>query len=1059
MSRFTTTKTSLTDFLVSAGHVIETITLCVFAPTVGEYVNRTADSTIVVQAPTAIQRMAIDAQASISTSSTDEQKDDNEDQIIPVQVLIPAGNEKKKWPAKFAPKRWFRKHVKIPTNEAQSITVGSTTRKNRRNFFSLVIHGKKRIHYTERIDANDNLEREVETGELPIPTGTKELKDAHAKDDGDYGTAGDLNSMTTELDDDDRSISVRYLTACIAELQGEQEKRMQECGVVADDIPAMFLNHINQNITDENMKASMADAGGVYELGDMTLLVLFELPEVDDANRGYHATTTSTAPLADTTQSSPVSDAEADMSSPIENPAEHKTILSRADTSPRPNTGSTKEQVSLLAKDTIDRDLKLPVCVGESIHVTMHDVNHKTLESAEEHVVASEQRTSTLDELPLVTNACVECVECTENDNDGGMDWIDADISFGDILSRPYEPVSAHESTTAITAASAEAEYTPANTCDDSLVSEVSLTDIVVNTAAEHEINTIQALADTSPWPNAGPTNEQVSLLAKDTINNGVCDAEPDMSSPIENPADHETIRALADTSPEQNAGSTNEHVSPPLAKDYRDMQLPACVEESMQVTIHDVTHKTFESDNEHVVASEHCTSALDELPLVTYACVECTENDNDGGMNWIDADISFGDILSQSYEPVAVRECTTAITAVSAEAEDTHTDIPDDFFVSDVSFTDILFNTAAEHDINTIRPLADTTPERNEGSTNEQVSPLATDTIDRDMKLPVCAGESMHVTMHDVDWIEADISFGDILSQPYESVSAHESTTAMTAVSAEAEDTPADICDGFYVSDVSFTGILLNTVGRESENDSTPSEHSTDRSTTPMMGSGISSPVSTTATTPIEASDDTIVGSEKELFAEILFVNDEEWCLPAPDDDGCCSKVSVSSSVAAAEIERKTDITAPVTEYSHVVIPADCRALYIPVDAPVQDLESQDTHHVTPSQFASRTLSRVKSVLTSSFCSVLDTSETISDILFSFPPSIRRVLMSDLNTKDIFHGTCDHANPTGCANCSDKLDYLKRVRYGITASSCSDEDESVKMTRVRDSVLRRWRL
>ncbi|KAK9334964.1 hypothetical protein V1521DRAFT_441302 [Lipomyces starkeyi] len=707
--------------------------------------------------------------------------------------------------------------------------------------------------------------------------------------------------------------------------------------------------------------------------------------------------------------------------------------------------------------------MKLAVCVGESMyvtimqHVTMHDVNHKTLETDEDHVVASKHRTSTLDELPLVTYACVEC---TENDNDGGVHWIDADISFGDILSRPYEPVSAHESTTAVTAASTEAECTPADTCDDFLVSEVSLTDIVVNTAAEHEINTIQALADTSARPNAGSTNEHVSLLAKDTIDNGVCDAEADMSSPIENPADDETIRALVDTSPEPNAGSTNEHVSPLLAKDtiYRDMQLPACDGESMQVAMH--AHKTFESDEEHVVGSEHCTSTLDELPLVTYACVECTENDNDGGMDWVDADISFGDTLSRPYEPVSVHESTTAITAVSAEAKDTHADIPDDFFVSDISFTDILFNTVAEHDINTIRPLADTFLERDEGSTNEQVSLLASDTIDRDMKLPVCAGESMHVTMHDVDWIDADISFGDILSQPYEPVSAHESTTAITAVSAEAEDTHADICDDVFVSDVSFTDILFNTVGRESENDWTPSEHSTDRSTTPMMGSGTSSPVSTTATTPIEASDDTIVGSEKELFAEILFVNDEEWCLPAPDDGCCsCSNMSVSSSVAAAEIERKTDITAPVTEYSHVVIPADCRAPYIPVDAPVQDLESQDTHHVTTSLFATRTLSRVKSVLTSSFCSVPDTSETISDILFSFPPSIRRVLMSDLNTKDIFHGTCDHANPTGCANCSEKLDYLKRVRYGITASSCSDEDESVKMTRVRDNVLRGRRL
>ncbi|KAK9317278.1 hypothetical protein V1524DRAFT_423818, partial [Lipomyces starkeyi] len=82
--------------------------------------------------------MTIDAQASISTSSTDGHKDDNEDQILPVQVLIPVENEKKKWPVKFAPKRWFRKHVKIPINGAQSTKVGSTTPKNRRNFFSLL---------------------------------------------------------------------------------------------------------------------------------------------------------------------------------------------------------------------------------------------------------------------------------------------------------------------------------------------------------------------------------------------------------------------------------------------------------------------------------------------------------------------------------------------------------------------------------------------------------------------------------------------------------------------------------------------------------------------------------------------------------------------------------------------------------------------------------------------------------------------------------------------------------------------------------------------------------
>ncbi|KAK9245855.1 hypothetical protein V1506DRAFT_536828 [Lipomyces tetrasporus] len=216
------------------------------------------------------------------------------------------------------------------------------------------------------------------------------------------------------------------------------------------------------------------------------------------------------------------------------------------------------------------------------------------------------------------------------------------------------------------------------------------------------------------------------------------------------------------------------------------------------------------------------------------------------------------------------------------------------------------------------------------------------------------------------------------------------------------------------------------------------------------------------------------------ELFADTLFVNSP--CLHLAGPNNCCRNVPVSASahtadsstaatrvaIAAAPFtaaasssssssssslkdENNTAvIAAPVTEFCNVIVPAGCQ----PLSAPVQDVESQDPNYVAPSRFALRTLSRVKSVLASPFFSAPHTNETVSDILFSFPTSIHRELISALNNKEIFRGTCDHANPTGCGNCADKVDYLKRVRSATISGTCNDSNGKLNLAKAMEIVL-----
>ncbi|KAK9251878.1 hypothetical protein V1507DRAFT_491915 [Lipomyces tetrasporus] len=80
-------------------HVIETVPLCVFAPAVDNYVPRTSDSTIVVQAPTAIQRMTITLQTQ-NTSSRKEQG-----QRLEVPATTPVEKAERKLPTLLTPKK------------------------------------------------------------------------------------------------------------------------------------------------------------------------------------------------------------------------------------------------------------------------------------------------------------------------------------------------------------------------------------------------------------------------------------------------------------------------------------------------------------------------------------------------------------------------------------------------------------------------------------------------------------------------------------------------------------------------------------------------------------------------------------------------------------------------------------------------------------------------------------------------------------------------------------------------------------------------------------------
>ncbi|KAJ8097097.1 hypothetical protein POJ06DRAFT_262501 [Lipomyces tetrasporus] len=214
------------------------------------------------------------------------------------------------------------------------------------------------------------------------------------------------------------------------------------------------------------------------------------------------------------------------------------------------------------------------------------------------------------------------------------------------------------------------------------------------------------------------------------------------------------------------------------------------------------------------------------------------------------------------------------------------------------------------------------------------------------------------------------------------------------------------------------------------------------------------------------------------ELFADILFVNSPCLHIAGPNN-GCCNvpvsasahtadsstttaaarvaiaaapfTAAASSSSSSLKDENNTAvIAAPVTEFCNVVVPAGCQ----PLSALVQDVESQDPNYVAPSRFALHALSRVKSVLASPFFSAPHTNETVSDILFSFPTSIHRELISALNNKEIFRGTCDHANPTGCGNCADKVDYLKRVRSATISGTCNDSNGKLNLAKAMEIVL-----
>ncbi|KAK9243218.1 hypothetical protein V1506DRAFT_508700 [Lipomyces tetrasporus] len=85
--------TTFVDFLVS------NVPLCVFAPAVDNYVSRTSDPTIVVQAPTAIQRMTITSQTQ-NTSSREEQG-----QLLEVPATTPVEKAEQKLSTLLTPKK------------------------------------------------------------------------------------------------------------------------------------------------------------------------------------------------------------------------------------------------------------------------------------------------------------------------------------------------------------------------------------------------------------------------------------------------------------------------------------------------------------------------------------------------------------------------------------------------------------------------------------------------------------------------------------------------------------------------------------------------------------------------------------------------------------------------------------------------------------------------------------------------------------------------------------------------------------------------------------------
>ncbi|KAJ8097093.1 hypothetical protein POJ06DRAFT_39489 [Lipomyces tetrasporus] len=821
-------------------------------------------------------------------------------------------------------------------------------------------------------------------------------------------------------------------------------------------------------------------------------------------------------------------------------PAQHELIITPtpADTATETYTESTSLQGYLFTTDSDYCDLKMLERSETSTAVTSHDGTHTALQGDGKQVAKLKQYTTALKEEPHPVEYNVTDVPITY--------CIDADISFTNMLSRPYSPVPEQKANIEIAAIAVDSEDMCANSNEILVVSDVLYTDLVYgpnffNHSTPREESTPASTPTTPIWSTASSPMSPTPTTPIEACDDTVVAAEADVYGPewcLRDPQDDRdgsnvsvsssiaapTTAAAVGPSVAVN-GETTTNITVPVTDDAGNLatKLPEFVQYPTPVSTEVPLRTASMGDCNQIVTLEQCTTAPEEEPR----WVEYNENSDVPIPYWIDTDISFTDHLNRPYIPVPEHEYNIHTAATPAEVKDTCANPAEVVVASNVSSTDLLHghlssNTSTPTEVptpsslSTHESLYHTSECEGEQITNLDQCTTAPEEEPRwveynensDVPVPYWIDMDISFTDHlnrpytppcerepnvalqaasDADgkqianldlctatdeeprwveynensdvpipyWIDTDISFTDHLNRPYTLVHEHESNVPTAITPGEAQD--KCVIPEVFASDVSFTTLLH---GPRSGNNSIPSEvlTATSSPTVPLTRSSESSPISLIATTLIDGPD---------------------RCSYLPRSDRCCYNDSVSGSADTATTTTaaagaafaappmattagaaspkngsyQTDTAAPVAEYHNVVFPAGHRSAIMCL-SPGQDVESQDHNQVAPSRFAIRTLSRVNSVLASPFFSSPDTKDSMSDILSSFPTSIRLELISDLNNKEIFHGTCDHANPTGCGNCADKLDYLQRMRSATVAGTCNGADGKVTVAKAREIVL-----
>ncbi|KAK9236272.1 hypothetical protein V1525DRAFT_389674 [Lipomyces kononenkoae] len=742
---------------------------------------------------------------------------------------------------------------------------------------------------------------------------------------------------------------------------------------------------------------------------------------------------------------------------------------------------SSHETVTEVANSPAEGENKAP----EKVSDTINDNNSmQNLSDDDETSIADEVADDTDDnncaQSPPVDdeNKTLEKVSDHNKEMEWNSKW-NSDVSFTDLLNRPHTPpASAHEERTASTNHPSECDGKDADMHEGLFVSDMctssepSITPTTTRSGASSPVSTtattpIEASSDNT-IAKTEPANDSVEAENKTpkTVsdnNDGYTEVQwnPEFEKqwhPAWNSDVSFTDLLNRPYTPPISASETRTEVGNPPAGGEK--KTPEKVSDRRYTASISASETRTEVGNPPARGEKKTPEKVSDRPYT--APISASETRTEVGNPPAGGEKKTREKVSDRpyTAPISVPETRTEVANLPVEGENrAHEAVSDNndgytemqwnpefekqwspAWNSDVSFTDLL-NRPYTPPIVAQRTRTEiaSPPVEGEKKTDEKVSDrtdgnkqmhwnpngtsnvLFTDLLKQPYTPPALANEARTAST------KLPVLFTDFLKQPYTSPAlANEARTASTKLPVEGEKNGVDIREGTFASDMS-----------------TPSPTTTIRS-------GTLSPVSTTATTPIEAPCNTHVGGQKGTLGR--------------------GPVPVSVAVSVAKVERKSDIPAPapVTRYLPVAVPAPSKYLpvavpppakYITAFAPLKDYESQDKSYFGSAILGSRAFSRFKSVLSSSLGSGTESNETMTDILSSFPVSIGQVLMTDLNSTDLFRGTCDHANPMGCTNCSNKIDYLKRMRDAFAALRYAQLDEKNMVTRARDMALQgRWK-